>query len=99
VHRDHDDAQLGVTCAQPSRHLDAVGSRHRDIHQDHGRAELLDEPERLVAVPRLADDLVPTELQGDADGVAQHGVIIDDQDARPAVQDGLDPLPGRALQA
>jgi hypothetical protein len=42
---------------------------------------------------------VAGELERHPHGVAQHGVVVDDQHARPAVQVGLDPLPGRALQA
>ena len=86
MHRHHDDAQLGIACAESPCHLDAVGTaRERHVHQDHGRTELLDEPERLVPVAGLADDVDAGELQRDAHRFAQHDVIVDDQDARPAV--------------
>jgi hypothetical protein len=54
--------------------------------------KLLDESERFVAVARLADDVLPGELQGDAHRFAQHDVVVDDQDVRPAVHLSLDPL-------
>ena len=47
--------------------------------------EVLDDPERLVPVAGLADDVDAGELQRDAHRFAQHDVIVDDQDARPAV--------------
>jgi hypothetical protein len=85
--------------AELARHLGAVRTGKRQVHEDHGRKDLLDEPECLVPVGGFADDVVARELQGDAHRLAQHDVVVDDQDARPAVQHGLDPLPGRALQA
>src|SRR5262249_32298941 len=67
------------------------------VHQHHGRAELAGEPQCFVAVARLADDLMAGELEGRPHGVTEHRVIVDDQDAGPAVQDGLDPFAGSCL--
>jgi hypothetical protein len=61
--------------------LEAVHARHLDVHGDHVRAQLLCQPDGLVATGRLADDLqagVPAE-EGSEQPPGHLGVV-DHQD-------------------
>jgi hypothetical protein len=64
------------------RRLDAVELRHADVHQDDVGAGGLDQPQRLLAVARFADDRhVVLGLDDHSEPRAHEGLVVDDEDA------------------
>ena len=63
----------------PPRRLDAADARHENVHQDHLGAELLGEPDGLVAVLRLAHHIDPVLLFEQRAQPFAHDLVIVDQ--------------------
>jgi hypothetical protein len=82
VHREHEHLRAFDALQDLPRRLDAVQLRHRDVHDDDVRAELLDEIDRGPAVARFADDLdLLVRLEDAAQALSDHGVIVNQEDA------------------
>ena len=79
VHREHDDGDAGRALGDEPGRLDAVEHGHGDVHQHHVGLQLLGQAGRLVAVARLADHLEALVLHGAAQALAQHGVVVGQQ--------------------
>ena len=60
------------------RGLEARDLRHPDVHQDDVGRGLVDQLDRLVAVGRLAHDLVAPGQQQRGDAVAEEGVVVNE---------------------
>ena len=56
--------------------LDAVHLGHRDVHQDHVGLQLLGQPDGLVAVAGLADDVESLVGHRAAQTFAQHPMVV-----------------------
>lgn len=93
---EQDDRQLAQRRVLPdrARQLEAVHSRHHHVAQDQVRRFLAHRPERVVAVRRRRH---PVSLPEQAAHVGAHvGVVIDDEDERPAARPRARRRPGIA---
>ena len=96
--RQHEDARERRDRRDLPRRLDAAHARHVQVHDDDVRRELAHEPERLVAVGRLADDLDALLLEQVAQAGPEQVVVVDEQDAqRSSLSPSLDSLIGRSV--
>ena len=66
--------------AQPGQHLPSVGARHQNVQDDQIGMPCADQLKRLDAVGGGEGD-EPRPLQGAGEVVADHGVVVDDQDS------------------
>ena len=57
VHRQDDHGGAGMTLDDACRGLEPVQPRHRDVHEDEARPQLVDELDDLVSVLRFPDHL------------------------------------------
>ena len=70
--------------AQQAQRLDAVGTGHPDVHQDHVGPQFHGAGHALGAVARLADHLdVALDLQERPQTPADHLMVVDQQHADP----------------
>ena len=82
VHRQNDHACHRRHGADTLGRLDAVESRHTDVHQEHIGTLLLRQRDGLTAVHGLADHLEAAEaLQEAAHTGPEQIVIVGDEDA------------------
>ena len=75
-HHDRDRPLL----EDPPRRLDPVEPRHLHVHHRQVGLELARERDRLLAVARLADHLVPRPLEQPAQVEADDRLVLGDQD-------------------
>ena len=76
------DRDVVAGAAQLREDLEPVEVGHREVEQDHRRAHGLVGRERR-APARRAHDAKALELEAGADGAADRGVVVDEQDDRP----------------
>ena len=66
--------------------LDAVEHRHGDVHEHDVGPQLGRQAQGLLAVGRLADDLEPLLLHRAAQPLAEHAVVVGEQQATAMAQ-------------
>ena len=79
MHGEHDDACLGALLDDASGGLDAVDLRHRHVHEDHVRLELLGQVHRLLAVRCLPDHVEALVEHGSLQRLPEHPVVVGEQ--------------------
>ena len=79
-----DDRGRRPFVAELASDVDPAHARHADVHDGDVRRVLRDQPQRLVAVLRLRDDLHVVDVREiSRDGVDDRGVIVGDDAAVP----------------
>ena len=80
-----DDRDAGPLGAYPRRRLDAVEAGHAVVHEHDVRLALPYRGQRVVAVTDRSDHLdVGTQAQEQLERVAEHLVVLDEDDAHRA---------------
>jgi hypothetical protein len=79
VHGEDHDLGAGDAVAHLTGGLHAVEHRHGDIHEDHVGPELLGQAHGLGPVGRLAHDVEAVLLHRPPQRLAQHAVVVGEQ--------------------
>ena len=96
VHRQEDQLRPGGRATDVARGRDTVQKRHVEVEGRHLRLELLYQTDRLVAVGGLAEDAEAFALQDGPEALADHDVVVGENNRHTHVSRDLPPSALRA---
>src|SRR5689334_24053687 len=90
MHRQNDDFNVGTAGFDAACRLEAIQTRHRDVHKNNLRSKLMIQAHGLFAVLSLTDEVEVAFLFGKpSDGSSKPRIVINEQDVQRHDKKGI----------